>query len=780
MPRRLAASLAATVILVAGCAGAASPPRSTTSPVPATIAPSATTSAAPSSAAAAPSAASTRPSWLRLGWESVTLPNVPGDRYRTNVLRSARGTLLRILADGGSPTVSILITRDGRTWETSTAPTADTPLGRSLDGGTDWLQVMVPEKDGMPLDLLTSSDGRSWHLVARLPNQLKRVSLSAIRGRTIVACGAARETSVSVETCASSTDGGATWRHLPELDTLIGSGQLLGVHATPAGFLLVLTKVVGPVVKGASAASPDGVSWSVGPEAPGLEGLSPDIGARAASIGDTHVISGAILDGREYIRGLWSSQDGRSWQRVATPRVVAWAGELEPIGGGLLSLVKDGRGDDMHYVGVQVSADGTTWRADTLPSEFSTRRSIDWLSVPVPDGLLLLEHASGAGLLGRLVPAVDPGPAPGPSSTPVPEPLGPLPPQAVWRVGSSAVEGRASDVVAWDGGYVAVGTVEDGVGKSTGVVWASGDGLSWTKTAVLPSGSMRAVTTDGEVLVAAGHATGVTHGGETQNPVAAFWRSRDGRTWERAPDQPELVIGAAPFEDSWWTGLNGLVAGGPGFVAVGATRAGGATVWTSVDGLGWRRSATLGDATMLDVVVGGPGLVATGATGGPHSEGRVWTSRDGITWTAATGLPPGELSTLAGQGRILVGAGWGPTVWQSQDGLSWTSAPDQTALRRRINDEGIWAVVGTPGAFVGVGAAACPDALEPCAAAWTSADGLRWERTQLPTASRVDPICPSCALVPTAAVEDRGTIVAVGTTGPAGQAWTSWVGTLRP
>ena len=83
-----------------------------------------------------------------------------------------------------------------------------------------------------------------------------------------------------------------------------------------------------------------------------------------------------------------------------------------------------------------------------------------------------------------------------------------------------------------------------------------------------------------------------------------------------APDEWSLTAhGVAPFGDDDSV-VSAVVAGGPGFVAVGAS-GGDAAVWTSIDGEEWSRrphdETVFGGAaetSMADVTVGGPGLVA--------------------------------------------------------------------------------------------------------------------------------------------------------------------------
>lgn len=199
MPVRIMAALAVVALIIA----TAVPTKAGASPS------SSATPTVPSSAPASQPALGGAP-WVGLAWEPVDSFKLPERRWLTNVLSSDVGTLVRMIERADSPTVSILATTDGRSWTSSTVPIDDAPMGWSIDGAPEWLQVMVPLEDGAPLELLASSDGRAWELRGRLPRELDTVHRSAIRDRAIVACGTAADPSISLETCAASTDMGAT------------------------------------------------------------------------------------------------------------------------------------------------------------------------------------------------------------------------------------------------------------------------------------------------------------------------------------------------------------------------------------------------------------------------------------------------------------------------------------------------------------------------------------------------------------------------------------------
>lgn len=238
-------------------------------------------------------------------------------------------------------------------------------------------------------------------------------------------------------------------------------------------------------------------------------------------------------------------------------------------------------------------------------------------------------------------------------------------------------------------------------------------------------------------------------------------------------------------------GFMGVVAAGPGFVAVGAQDS-KAAVWTSADGLSWSRvphdEAVFGgggELQMTDITVGGPGLVAVGSqsvctdlpvldaagsvrvdeVGVPEpdtvcSDGNaaVWTSPDGLTWSrvphheAVFGGPDfQEMTAVTAGGPGLVAVGMsrdfrgdetlvegeslvdvGAVVWTSVDGLTWTRAPqDETVFGGPGWQSMLDVTVGGPG-LVAVGQDGgrqfWGNDLDHRPAVWTSADGLTWTK----------------------------------------------------
>ena len=168
-------------------------------------------------------------------------------------------------------------------------------------------------------------------------------------------------------------------------------------------------------------------------------------------------------------------------------------------------------------------------------------------------------------------------------------------------------------VASGPGGFVAVGTeIRDGGEAIVPLAWTSSDGESWRRVVVDADGFVNAVAAGGPGLVAVG-------GGEV--PV---WTSPDGQSWTPGQADPQVFAPRLDVEDGFLV-LQGVAAAADGrVVAVGweTTRSGTqvGAAWLSLDGVSWARvphdDAVFGDGAGLtqveDVVAGGPGFVAVG------------------------------------------------------------------------------------------------------------------------------------------------------------------------
>ena len=201
--------------------------------------------------------------------------------------------------------------------------------------------------------------------------------------------------------------------------------------------------------------------------------------------------------------------------------------------------------------------------------------------------------------------------------------------------------------------------------------------------------------------------------------------------------------------------------------------------WTTRDGRGWQavplhpESAYARLAELVQVAVAGDRITALGqAFGGAHGNPRV------TAWTGSvTGLAEHEQAfelfggphaiavsgAAAVPGRQLLTGQWdGPdgravaAVWTSADGVTWDRRTDDPALSQAPGEQTTSALGGTatPTGFLLVGVALRGTALAPLA--WTSPDGARWQRQDLPgtggaggTADRVACAGQRCAVIGT-------------------------------
>jgi hypothetical protein len=210
------------------------------------------------------------------------------------------------------------------------------------------------------------------------------------------------------------------------------------------------------------------------------------------------------------------------------------------------------------------------------------------------------------------------------------------------------------------------------------------------------------------------------------------------------------VYGVSAQADGAWTRvelpdvpvrleLYDVVAGGPGFIAVGGGSPEGsetqtALILTSADGVAWRSATLEGDAAIGRISslisVGGAWYLAVGGRCCPDNAA-VWISQDGLTWQLVPDVPAAFFGrtmtdvTATPEGFLAVGCEAnlecsGGAVFQSSDGMAWTSS-----------NPFLWipsAVVSESFGFLSVGQT---DSLGQSVAA-VSPDGTDWTPAGLP------------------------------------------------
>lgn len=360
------------------------------------------------------------------------------------------------------------------------------------------------------------------------------------------------------------------------------------------------------------------------------------------------------------------------------------------------------------------------------------------------------------------------------------EPIGVLGPDAAWEAidlpdPAPGVDGGAvpSDIVAFGGGYVVVGSVEGFCGSDilipepgcderlaeltddprlrSATVWISDDGRSWemVESSTFERGAMLDAATDGERIIVSGRVfdSPASFGSTAGDP--AIWSSTDGRHWELAAAGgalPELV----ERTPNGWVGVRTIRGEGPGGLIVDH----GPQFFASDDGVTWTPVSTPvqlgpGRAEALAVDVGGR-VVAVGyhevitADGLLESSiGLAWRTDDGVSWEAARGQEAlamdGQPGGLYLQAVAAVDDGWmafgraddaegGVGGWRSGDGLTWERLPEDRVPAG--GTEGMDSVsvnlllYADPGL---VAAGSSPGSSGSEASIWLSADGSRWD-----------------------------------------------------
>ncbi len=196
-------------------------------------------------------------------------------------------------------------------------------------------------------------------------------------------------------------------------------------------------------------------------------------------------------------------------------------------------------------------------------------------------------------------------------------------------------EGRIAHAIAPFGeGFIAAGSgwLDDGSDVvETGVIWVTDSGRSWQEIVVpaFASSSLDDIVVVGDVI----HIAGLSEIGDGESEPT-IWTSRDdGATWSSTL-LPRI-------EEHGFAGVSGIAERDGLWVAVGFEGNSGA-VWTSGDGIDWRRYTPQGDefsaeklpTRVHDVVVTDHGIVAVGAQFLGADIGRItWVSLDGGDWT---------------------------------------------------------------------------------------------------------------------------------------------------
>ncbi|RBQ18488.1 hypothetical protein DP939_18450 [Spongiactinospora rosea] len=525
-----------------------------------------------------------------------------------------------------------------------------------------------------------SADGRAWDRVpgGELggPKDVRGVKAVVARGDDVVALADAPSGGTS-SVVLRSADGGRTWQR--------AGSALSGVTPRPGalaavgdGFVAVPTRHVDDDGDVRVHCSADGASWERCGSIGGLPRDSTGVTGLAASAAGVAAVAQAGWD--RY--AVYTSKDGRSWAKGT---------DLGEVPGTLRALsISD---------------------AGTLVVGGDRRTPAD-----VGNQLVLMTAAKGQ------------------AAQPVA--LGDI-------AGLTRVARETSGMAAAKGVFVTVGAA-----AGDAAIWTSGDGRAWTRAGPpeILGGAQRQALSD----VAYGRKGWIAVGramSDASSTEPLVVTSADGGSWRRVP----MTEGLTPAQGHYFTAPHAVAASsatsgkGAGYVLAGEDRGpAGVTpvLWFSSDLRGYTRSAKLpaggAGVRIHDVAATAEGYVAVGGAGvARHESGVVWVSSDGLNWTALKRLTPPEASS-AGLRHVVVAGGrivavgearvnGSPRVFaavSADNGSSWEYGwlpADQAAA---VTD-----LAETDGGIVAVGSHG-PSA-ESDSAAWTSQNGLTWQRQTL-------------------------------------------------
>ena len=299
-----------------------------------------------------------------------------------------------------------------------------------------------------------------------------------------------------------------------------------------------------------------------------------------------------------------------------------------------------------------------------------------------------------------------------------------------WSRRDLGVEGpNIHAVTPGPSGFVGVGAAFPG-DDTASAIYSSPDALTWTVVdEPKPGRSLVAVVGGGPGFVAA------------SSSPPAIWGSSDGVEWT------ELASSDAFGET---TTLLSLVAV-DGRLFAGAHDG----LFTSSDGMEWQRADLGGEPeTVNDVAKSGTGFVAVGSSlvGSMESKGAVWTSTDGLAWDRLPDDPVftrASLYSVAAHDGLLVATGYAtdapgagnlfarPSAWTSRDGMTWQRAevidptlPVRQAATGALEGALMTSLGRTEAGWLAAGTAltAEDDSVRFDAAIWTSGDGRAWQR----------------------------------------------------
>ncbi|MFG1704036.1 WD40/YVTN/BNR-like repeat-containing protein [Nonomuraea sp. M3C6] len=654
----------------------------------------------------------------RSGDELFTVPAAgDGTNQKLNDMTSVGRAVVAVGSDTTSPTPRplFLFSPDGgKNWQLGQVSGASTPTVQRVVGGAGrWLasgdDVLSGERG-----LWTSTDGFSWTAVAesglaafRAGDQIhdiartasgfvavgrttgddggsgpaawrsgdgrtwERVETRGLEVREIMAVVAKGDTVVAIGQPAEgegsrvlrSADGGRNWQATGfQLPEAMPRTGTVAV--LPKRFVLVPTRQRTVAGDVRVYCSPTGAQWAQCGTIGGLSGESPGVESLISYPSGVAAITQAGLG--KY--AVLTTTDGRGWAKRA---------DLGNLQGATLRGFTISDGGTLFAGGDQAASDVDNQLVlMTAPRRGAASR----VQLAQVEGLTRVarETTALAGFGGRYV-AV--GSASGDAG------LWTIRNWQSWKSMSLGGPGRQTleDVTHGSRGWLAVGGTETNVGVTDPLLVTSDDGESWKKVNVTGDLARDADHTALETRVVTAGKPGYVLAGESRDQSgsasAAMWFTPDLRKFTRSAKLPQGGSGVRIYD---------AIASGDGYVAVGGSGPAdqeSSVVWHSDDGVNWssRKRVAPPDATsagLRRVTTYQDKLVAIGTAlaGGARRAFAAVSDDDGTTWQTAW-LPADQAAAvydLAAAEEGLVAVGWhgvpgegDSAAWTSQDGLSW-------------------------------------------------------------------------------------------------------------
>lgn len=220
---------------------------------------------------------------------------------------------------------------------------------------------------------------------------------------------------------------------------------------------------------------------------------------------------------------------------------------------------------------------------------------------------------------------------------------------------------------------IAYGSSTYVLAATSGSIWSSADGISWTKRFFAPNGL-------NGVSFAAGIFVAVGNGG-------TLFTSPDGVAWtQRAPIGTSSPLFGVAYDSV-----------GTKWVAVTNT----STVVISSDGVNWSVPVST-NAAQSNGIAFGAGLFVKVGNGGT-----IRSSPDGITWTTRTSGTANTLNDVVFVNSVFIAGGGSGTLLTSPDGITWTSRTTGSTANLFAATYGVGGAVGPTGKYM-IGAGGSP------------------------------------------------------------------------